>query len=171
MSQVYRLTPMLPAVVKTCVYALTPILCTFNGDFSSWFSVMTELKVELSSLQGRPPPVDAQRSLQQEEEDPRSQLSLDGARAFLQGMSRTQTASYYDSSLLENPRDIPLRNVAPNEYRHVNPLLPNGDENPLTRGHYLGQNRGRTVTGNQGTYNPNTGGCIYKLGLVGLIDQ
>ena len=103
----------------------------------------------------------------QEEETapPRSQFSLDGARTLLQGMRRTYTADYYDRSLLENPSDVPLRNVAPNEYRQVNPILPNENENPLTLGDYLGQNPSnhdsRTTTGNQpGTaaYNPNSGG-------------
>ena len=83
-------------------------------------------------------------------------------------MRRTQTSgsSYYDGSLLENPGDVPLRNIAPNEYSHVNPLLPNGEETPLTLGDHLGSNPGdRNVgspsSGTSGRYNPETEG-VYN---------
>ena len=83
-------------------------------------------------------------------------------------MRRTDTSgsSYYEQSLLENRRDPPVRDVAPNEYSHVNPLLPNGEETPLTLGDYLGPNRGDQNIGsspgsqNPGRYNPNTEGVF-----------
>ena len=80
--------------------------------------------------------------------------------------SQTSGSSYYDGSLLQNPGDVPLRNIAPNEYSHVNPLLPNGEETPLTLGDNLGSNPGgRNVgspsSGTSGGYNPQTEG-VYN---------
>ena len=56
-------------------------------------------------------------------EDEADHFSLDAARAFLQSMRKTYTSGsgYYDKSLLEDPKEIPLRSVAPNEFNQVDP--------------------------------------------------
>ena len=74
-----------------------------------------------------------------EEPSQDSKFSLDSVRALLNRMRASQTSNYYDSSLLQNPSEIPNRNVAPNEYNHINngPAIP---EDPLTLGSFLGEN-------------------------------
>ena len=97
-------------------------------------------------MQARPPQLsveDAARFLQEEEETaPRSQFSLDGSRALLQSMRRTSGSNYYDDSFLQDPKDVLLRHVAPNEYSQVNAdgLLPDGNGPSLTLGDFLGGN-------------------------------
>ena len=53
-------------------------------------------------------------------------------RALLERIRSSQNANYYDNSLLQNSGDLPGRNVAPNEYNHVNNGAPDSADNPLT---------------------------------------
>ena len=55
-------------------------------------------------------------------------------RALLERIRAAQNANYYDKSLLQNSGNLPGRNVAPNEYNHVNNEAPDAADNPLTLG-------------------------------------
>ena len=104
-----------------------------------------------------------------DETEPASHYSLERARALLQSMHRSHTSgsSYYDRSLLEDPKEIPVRPVAPNEYSQVDPesMIPSEGGPTMTLGDFLGSdpsayerelsyNRPATPEG----YNPDTDG-------------
>ena len=55
-------------------------------------------------------------------------------RALLERIRSSQNANYYDNSLLQNSGELPGRNVAPNEYSHVDNAAPGASYNPLTIG-------------------------------------
>ena len=115
------------------------------------------------------PPRDAGTISRNEETEPASHFSLDAARALLQSMRRTYTSGsgYYDRSLLEDGKQIPLRPVAPNEYSQVDPqsMLPSAGGPTMTLGDFLGADPAAyesAVSNNRESsspgYNPNTDG-------------
>ena len=102
---------------------------------------------------------------------PASHFSLDAARTLLQSMRRTYTSSsgYYDRSLLENGKEIPLRSEAPKENSQVDPesMLPRVGGPTMTLGDFLGADPGAyqsAVSNNRQSgpvgYNPNTPGVF-----------
>ena len=103
---------------------------------------------------------------------PASHFSLDAARTLLQSMRRTYTSSsgYYDRSLLEYGKEIPLRSEAPKENSQVDPesMLPRVGGPTMTLGDFLGADPGAyqsAVSNNRQPgsvgYNPNTPG-VYR---------
>ena len=115
------------------------------------------------------PPRDAGTISGNEETEPASHFSLDAARELLQSMRRTYTSGsgYYDRSLLEDGKQIPLRPVAPNEYSQVDPqsMLPSAGGPTMTLGDFLGADPAAyesAVSNNRQSssagYNPNTDG-------------
>ena len=96
-------------------------------------------------------------------------FSLDSARALLQSMRRSYTSGsgYYDRSLLEDGKEIPLRPAAPKEDSEVDQesMVPRAGGPTLTLGDFLGVDPGayesslsnNRQSGSPG-YNPNTAG-------------
>ena len=102
---------------------------------------------------------------------PASHFSLDTARALLQSMRRTYTSGsgYYDRSLLEDGKEIPLRSEASKENSQVDPqsMLPSAGGLTMTLGDFLGEDPGayeRALSNNRQSgpvgYNPNTPGVF-----------
>ena len=81
--------------------------------------------------------------------------------------THTSGSDYYDRSLLEDGKAIPLRPVTPNEYSQVDPqsMLPSAGGPTITLGDFLGSDpaayEGAISDNRQSTsggYNPNTAG-------------
>ena len=96
-----------------------------------------------------------------------SQSSAEEVRALLERIRASQNANYYDNSLLQNSGDSAGRNVAPNEYNHVNNGSP---DNPLTLGANSQQNNypGNSPQDNSGGYLANSPGVAQNWQGGGL---
>ena len=91
-----------------------------------------------------------------------SRQPLEDARVLLERIRQSQNSNYYDNSLLlQNSGNVPIRNVAPNEYNHIDnsAALTRGlGVDPLTLGDVLGRNLNQPPGGGQS--NSDAGGYL-----------